>query len=120
MQHIAVGGRRNSNIAGAEWKIPKFSGKMPVIIQAIAPSVNAEVLDVLNVDTFSEPGQGAPPATPTAREMLHYMNKMWRNKSETTATTIKLYDDAGTTCDQKNTISDDATTFTKGEYGTGP
>lgn len=82
--------------------------------------VNAEVLDVLNVDTFAEPGQEAPAATNTIRKMLHFLFKAWRNKSTETATTYSLYADDGTTVDQKSTNSDDGTTFTSGEVGSGP
>lgn len=85
-----------------------------------AADVNAQVLDVLNVDTFSEPGQGAPPASPTMREMFHYVYKSWRNRKVQDATTWELYDNAGTTVDQKATVSDDGTDFEKGEIASGP
>lgn len=85
-----------------------------------AAQVNAEVLDVLNVDTFSEPGQGAPPASPTFRQMVHYLYKVFRNKKTQTATTFSLFADDGTTVDQKATVSDDGTTATSGEIATGP
>jgi hypothetical protein len=82
--------------------------------------VNAEVVDVLTVDTYSLPGQEAPTATPTFEEAVMYLYKFLRNKKEQTATTFSLYDDAGTTVDQKAPVSDDATTFTKGEIVSGP
>lgn len=82
--------------------------------------VNAEVVDTLNVDTYAEPGQGAPAATTSLIAKINYLYKAWRNKTEQTATTLSLYDDAGTTVDQKSTVSDDGTTFTKGEQSTGP
>lgn len=82
--------------------------------------VNAEVVDVMETDTHAEVGQGAPPATATKLQMWQYLYKGWRNKKEQTATTESLYDDAGTTVDQKRTVSDDATTATKGEVVTGP
>lgn len=82
--------------------------------------VNAEVLDVINVDTFAEIGQEAPAATNTLRKMIGYLFKAWRNKSTQTSTTQSLYADDGTTVDQKATCSDDGTTFTRGEMGTGP
>lgn len=82
--------------------------------------VNAEVLDVLNTDTFAEPGQGAPAATTTLAAKINYLYKAWRNKSTQTATTYSLFDDAGTTVDQKATVSDDGTTATRGEIATGP
>lgn len=82
--------------------------------------VNAEVLDVLNVDTFAQPGQGTPGATTTIRLMLAYVYKAWRNRTDQNATTYELYNDDATTVDQKATVSDDGTTFTKGEVTTGP
>ena len=51
---------------------------------------------------------------------IGYLYKAWRNKSDQTATLQQLYADDAATVDQKATVSDDATTFTKGEMGTGP
>lgn len=85
-----------------------------------AAGVNAEVLDVLNVDTFSEIGQEAPAATQTIRKMLGYLYKLFRNRKTQTASQWSLYADDGTTVDQKATVSDDGTTATKGEVATGP
>jgi len=82
--------------------------------------VNAEVVDCLNVDTYAEPGQEAPAATNTLVKKIGYLFKFLRNRISTIATTIKVYADDGTTVDQKSTISDDATTFERGEFGTGP
>lgn len=82
--------------------------------------VNAEVVDVLATDTYAEPGQGAPSATTTLAAKINYLYKAFRNKSTQTATTYSLYADDATTVDQKATVSDDATTFTRGEIVTGP
>ena len=82
--------------------------------------VKAQMLDVLNVDTFGEPGQGAPPATTTLQLKLAYLYKAFRNKLETTATEARIYNDAGGVVDQKASLSDDGATFTRGEFGTGP
>ena len=82
--------------------------------------VNAEVVDALATDTYAEPAQGAPAATTTLAVKINYIYKFLRNKITTTSSQISIYDDAGTTVDQKSTISDDATTFTRGEFGTGP
>lgn len=100
---------------GANTVVPDAAGTA-----ATPAEVNAEVLDVLTVDTFAEPGQGAPAATTTILGRLQYLYKAWRNQSEQTATTSSLYNDAGSVVDQKATVSDDGTTFTKGEQGTGP
>lgn len=82
--------------------------------------VNTEVVDALNVDTYAEPGQEAPGATVSLVKKIGYIYKAFRNKFTQDATTAKLYADDGTTVDQKSTVSDDATTFTRGEMGTGP
>lgn len=85
-----------------------------------AAQVNAEMVDALATDTYAEPGQGAPAATTSIAAKINYLYKAWRNKTEQTATTLSIYDDAGTTVDQKSTVSDDATTATKGEIISGP
>ena len=97
---------------------------VPGLIAALndlsAAEVNAEVVDALNVDTYAEPSQGAPAATASIAAKINYLYKAWRNKSTQTATAYSLYDDAGSTVDQKATVSDDGTTLTSGEIGTGP
>jgi hypothetical protein len=87
---------------------------------AMKASVNAEVVDCLNVDTYAEPGQEAPPATTTLVKKIGYTYKFARNKITQTATTLSVFADDGTTVDQKTTVSDDATTYTRGELVTGP
>jgi len=84
-----------------------------------AAAVNTEVVDALNVDTYAEPGQGAPAATTSLVAKIGYLFKAWRNKSTQTATEQKLYADNESTVDQKATCSDDATTFVRAEVGTG-
>lgn len=82
--------------------------------------VNAEVLDVLNVDTFAEIGQETPAATQTLRKMIAYLYKAWRNKKTQTSSQYSLLNDDAATVDQKATVSDDGTTTTIGEVATGP
>ena len=83
-------------------------------------SVNAEVVDALNTDTYAEPAQGAPAATATLAAKINYLYKAWRNKKTQTATQWSLFNDDAATIDHKATVSDDATTATKGEIATGP
>jgi len=85
-----------------------------------AAQVNAEVVDALNVDTYAEPGQETPAATTTLVKKIGYLYKLLRNKVTQDATTLSVYADDGTTVDQKATVSDDGTTFTRGEISTGP
>jgi len=70
-------------------------------------------------DARTEPGDVAPPVNPDAMTKIDYLYKFLRNKIETTATRIHVYDDAGTNKDQSSVISDDGTTFTRGEFGAG-
>ncbi len=87
---------------------------------AVLAAINAEVLDVLNVDTFAQPGQATPAATTSIRLMLAYLYKAWRNRTTQTATLYGLYNDDAATVDQKAVTSDDGTTFDRGEVSTGP
>ena len=70
-------------------------------------------------DARSEPGDVAPPVNPDAMTKIDYLYKFLRNKIETTATRIHVYNDAGTNKDQTSVISDDGTTFTRGEFDAG-
>jgi hypothetical protein len=85
-----------------------------------AAEVNAEMVDALNVDTYAQPGQATPAATTTLTLMIRYLYKAWRNKHTQTATEYGLYNDDASTVDQKAAVSDDGTTFTRGEVASGP
>jgi len=84
-----------------------------------AAAVNAEVVDVMTIDTTAEMSQGAPPATPTIVIMLAYLYFRLRNKCTTTALEDAMWDNAGTIKLIKSTVSDDGTTLTKAEYVSG-
>jgi hypothetical protein len=97
---------------------------IPALIAALndlsAADVNAQVLDVLNVDTFPQPGQETPAATQTLVKMLAHLYKAWRNAADQNSTLYQLYNDDGVTVDQKAAISDDSTTTTRSEVVAGP
>lgn len=82
--------------------------------------VNTEVLDVMNTDTITLPGQGAPPLAPTHRQAIGWLYKAFRNRKKQDATSWLLYADNQTTVDAKATISDDATDAIKQEIVSGP
>lgn len=88
--------------------------------RATPAQVNTEVLDVLNTDTFAEPGQEAPGATVSLVKKIGYLYKAFRNRLTQTSTTFTLYADDGTTVDQKATVSDNGTTFDRNEIVSGP
>lgn len=102
-----------------ELQTDDIPGAIAALNNISAADVNAQVLDVLNVDTFAEPGQGAPGATITLAAKIGYLYKAWRNRSTQTASEYALYADDGTTKDQEATFSDDGTTADRGEVGTG-
>ncbi|MDY6834985.1 MAG: hypothetical protein SVY53_09335, partial [Chloroflexota bacterium] len=81
--------------------------------------INAEALDVINTDTFAEPGTGAPPATASIEEKISWLYAYFRNKTTQTSTLLTLRNDGDSADITKATISDDGTTFTKAEFVTG-
>jgi len=96
------------------------AGSGTALSTLLLSDINGEIVDVIRVDTLTLPGQGAPSATPTLDQALAHIYKRFRNKETQTDTDYKLYADDGTTVDAKATVSDDDTTFTKGELVTGP
>lgn len=76
--------------------------------------INAEVLDVLTVDTFPEES-AVPPATTSLLKKINWLYMWLRNKSTETNTQRKLYADDTTTVVSTEAITDDNVTFTKGE-----
>jgi hypothetical protein len=92
----------------------------------LATAVNLATLDTvadailaLLDDARTEPGQGAPPVSADMATKVDYLYKLMRNKLEQTSTELKVYADNGSTVDHKATVSDDGTTYTRGELATG-
>jgi hypothetical protein len=85
-----------------------------------AAAVNAEMVDVLVTDTYAEPAQGTPAATASIKDKVGYLYKFLRNRVTSDATTISVYNDDAVTVDHKAAHSDDATTYDRGEFTTGP
>jgi len=67
----------------------------------------------------NEPAQGTPSVNAKVGEKIDYLYKAWRNKTSQNATTMLIYDNAGTTIDHKLTVSDDGTTAIRGAVITG-
>jgi hypothetical protein len=85
-----------------------------------AAQVKTQVVDALNVDTYAEPGQGAPAATTTLAAKLGYLYKSWRNKKDGNGMIEELYADGGVTVDQKATVAESAGVVTKSQVVSGP
>ncbi len=81
--------------------------------RASPAEVNAEVLDVLTVDTFGEP-TGAPAATDDLTTKLGYLYEVLRNKLTVTATDITYFDNAGA-AQWTKTLTDDGTVYLEAE-----
>jgi hypothetical protein len=81
---------------------------------ATPADVNAQVLDVLSVDTFAE--LSAPPAaTSSLKDKITWLFMYARNRVTQTALARTLYRDDTTTVAGTSATSDNGTTFTKGE-----
>jgi hypothetical protein len=79
-----------------------------------AAEINAEVVDVLNVDTFAEP-TGVPAATQTIRQMLHFVYAFaFRNKLTVTSSKKTYFGDDDAAEFEKD-LSDDGNTYTESE-----
>ncbi|MBL4651283.1 MAG: hypothetical protein JKY53_00250 [Flavobacteriales bacterium] len=80
-----------------------------------AANVNTEVVDVLFTDTHAELS-AIPAANAPLADKINYIYMNIRNKMTQTATTATLFADDTSTSVGTSTVSDDATTATKGEW----
>lgn len=80
-----------------------------------AAEINAEMVDVMETDTHAQPSS-VPAATTTYKNMFTYLFTLGRNKMTQTATTTLLRNDADAATIGTSTVSDDATTFTRGKF----
>jgi len=100
---------------------------------AAKAEINAEVDTALNdygantttpptvaeiwAQAMSDLAAGAPSSTASVLTGINYLYEAWRNKMTTSSSEIAIYKDDGTTKLVESDISDDGSTFTKGEYG---
>lgn len=82
-------------------------------------AVSAAAITAIWNKAMSDLAQGAPSATASVLTAINYLYEVWRNKTTTTATLVTVMKDDGSTGLVKSTISDNATTFTKGEFVSG-
>lgn len=80
-----------------------------------ASQVNDEVVDVLSTDTHAEPAS-VPAATSSLKDKIGWLFALNRNKVTQTSTTQTLRNDADAADIASSTVSDDGTTFTRGEF----
>lgn len=77
--------------------------------------VNTEVVDALSVDTYGEPSS-VPAATSSVKDKIGWMFMLSRNKRMTTASADKVRNDADSSDVGTATLTEDGSTFTRGEY----
>jgi hypothetical protein len=87
--------------------------------QAVGLSDAASHLYSALTTARTEPGVSAPAVTNSPLRKIDFLYKAWRNQHKQDATSYILQNDDAATTGQKATVSDDATTFTRGEVGTG-
>lgn len=102
------------NIGGGSVVAASVSGAVGSLATQAKADVNAEVLDVLSTDTFAELG-AVPAATSSLKDKIVWLFMTARNKITQTSTTQEVKADDGSTTVGTATVSDDGTTFTKGE-----
>lgn len=93
------------------------STTLPAAIAANATpaEVNLEMLDVMTIDTFAEPGS-VPAATSSLADKIGWPFTMTRNKLLQTATLSTLRNDADNGDIATSIVSDDTSTFTRSEW----
>ena len=79
-----------------------------------AAVINAQVIDVIRVDTVAEL-TGVPAASPALHTMVQWNYEAARNLRETRSTFDRITNDAWVAI-ATATVADDGTTFTRGEY----
>lgn len=107
-------GSVSGNVSG------NVTGSVGSLAAQAKADVNAEVVDALVTDTYTEPGQGAPGVNVSLKDKIGFLYKFLRNKVTQTSTTLSVFADDTTTVDQKSTVSDDGVTYTRSEISTGP
>lgn len=113
----------NGNVSGTVASVTNLNAQLvdaAVSTRATPAQVKTQVVAALSTDTYGEPGQGNPAATLDLATKVAYLYKAWRNKTTQTNNTLSLFNDDTVTVDQKATVSDDGTTYSRGEIATGP
>ena len=107
--------------AGAKSVLVSLKGAANLVpVDFLIELTPGDAFDALVTATYAEPGQEAPPATANLVTKIGYLYKFLRNKITQTSGTLSVYNANGTVVDHKAPTSDDDTTYTRGEIGSGP
>lgn len=80
-----------------------------------AAGLNADAVTEIWAAAMSDLAAGAPSATASVLTAINYLYEAWRNQTWSTATEIQIYKNDASTKLVESTISDDGTTFKRGE-----
>ena len=116
----AVTGNIGGNLAGSVGSVTgnvggNVTGSVGSLAAQAKADVNAEVVDALATDTYAEPGS-VPAATSSLEDKIGWLFMLARNARTTTASADKVRNDANSSDVATAALSDDGTTFTRGEY----
>ncbi len=111
----------NAKIADNAFAVEQFANDFLTAAKIATDAIATDAVAATALDkvVMSDLAQGAPSSTATIVVAINYLYEAFRNKTLTTATLITIMKDDGSTGLVKSTISDDATTFTKGEMISG-
>jgi hypothetical protein len=118
-----VGGDVQGNVDGSVASVTgnvggNVTGTVGELAAQAKADVNAEVSDVLKVDTISELGVGIPATTPTFEDALMLLYMALRNKLDVTSGFKEVHNNAGTVITKK-ALSDDGTTYSEAKAESG-
>jgi hypothetical protein len=113
-QTMDIMGNITGNLSGS---VGSVAGNVDGNVTGSVGSLTATAVDNIYDEAMTET-TGAPAVTGTFRDAWKWMFALSRNKITQTATTTTLRNDADSATLSSSTVSDDATTYTRGEWST--
>ena len=124
---VAITGNITGNLSGSVGSVTgavgsvtgnvggNVTGSVGSLAAQAKTDVNAEVVDALATDTYAELG-AVPAGTASLKDKITWLYMLARNARLTTASADKVRNDANSSDVATAALSDDGTTFTRGEY----
>lgn len=76
--------------------------------------------DYITEYASNDPSTGSPSSLTNTNNKINYLYKAWKNKTTQTNSTYSLYREDGLVVEQKATVTDNGSTFTRNAITTGP
>jgi hypothetical protein len=116
-------GNVTGNLGGTVASVINLNAQLvdaAVSTRATPAQVKTQVVAALATDTYASPAQGTPPAGPDLASKISYLYKFAISKVTQTNNTLSVFNADASTVDHKATVSDDNTTYTRGNIVSGP